>query len=535
MSRWGLQGRFTAAVAVVTVLTLTCLAVATGVFLGVRSQQHEVVDNYFEAITTSQEKFVARLEAHAAVHSYATTGDAQALEALEVLETLPSTDERLLELLATDEASTAALREAMAVGERWWTEWAQPTLEAARAGGSTAVDEQDLRDGDAAFERFDRSFDAYVGTLAEQRRLAVDELDRRSTLLYLTVLALAAVAVVSIALLWQLVRRWVVVPVGELAAGTRVVRDGDLDHPVHVSGAPEIRQLSHDVDEMRHRLVAQLATVREATEQLQQTHAALREQTEELERSNRELEQFAYVASHDLQEPLRKVASFCQLLEKRYGGQFDERGEQYIHFAVDGAKRMQQLINDLLDFSRVGRLSTGLSDVPLQDCLDRALGNLETALEESGAVVTHDELPVVHGEAPLLTQMLQNLVGNAVKFRGEEAPRVHVGCHETAEGWELSVADNGIGIEPQYHDRVFVIFQRLHPKDVYSGTGIGLSMCKKIVEHHGGRIWVDPDVERGTTIRWTLPRPAAAEPTLVGVLDVPVPDGDAARVDAGRG
>ncbi len=155
---------------------------------------------------------------------------------------------------------------------------------------------------------------------------------------------------------------------------------------------------------------------------------ALEEQTQELQRSNRELEQFAYVASHDLQEPLRKVASFCQMLQRRYSGQLDERADQYIHFAVDGAKRMQQLINDLLEFSRVGRLTTPRIDVDLMDCLRNGLFNLETAREEAGAEVTWDELPHVLGEGPLLTQLLQNLIGNAIKFRSAEPPRVHLAC-----------------------------------------------------------------------------------------------------------
>jgi light-regulated signal transduction histidine kinase (bacteriophytochrome) len=181
---------------------------------------------------------------------------------------------------------------------------------------------------------------------------------------------------------------------------------------------------------------------------------------------------------------------------------------------------MQQLINDLLAFSRVGRLSSGFADVALGDCLAQALSNLEAAMETSEAEVTSDELPVLRGESGLLTQLLQNLVGNAVKFRGDEAPRVHIGARRDGESWEFSCADNGIGIEPQYAERIFVIFQRLHPKDEYEGTGIGLAMCKKIVEYHGGHIWLDTSVERGTTFRWTMP---VAEETT---------DGAAAPTDA---
>jgi light-regulated signal transduction histidine kinase (bacteriophytochrome) len=288
---------------------------------------------------------------------------------------------------------------------------------------------------------------------------------------------------------------------------------------VSVDGPPEFVALGKDVDGMRRRLVDQIAAVEAAGREIAEARSRLEAQAAELQRSNRELEQFAYVASHDLQEPLRKVASFCQLLEKRYAGQLDARADQYIAFAVDGAKRMQRLINDLLEFSRVGRLVSEVSDVDLEECLGLALANLEALREEADAQITWDQLPHVRGEAPLLTQVLQNLIGNALKFQAEgRRSAIHVGAVRKGADWEFSCADNGIGIEPEYADRVFVIFQRLHPKDVYGGTGIGLAMCKKIVEYHGGRIWVDTEVSEGTTIRWTLPAI-----TGTGTFATPVP------------
>jgi light-regulated signal transduction histidine kinase (bacteriophytochrome) len=202
---------------------------------------------------------------------------------------------------------------------------------------------------------------------------------------------------------------------------------------------------------------------------------------------------------------LRKVASFCQLLERRYKGQLDDRGEQYIEFAVDGAKRMQQLINDLLAFSRVGRLTTGFTEVDLSAALAQALTQLDLVVSEAGAQVTSDPLPTVQGENTLLVQLFQNLIGNGVKFSGEGTPRIHIGVRRDGDVWEFCCADNGIGIEPQYQDKIFVIFQRLHGRDVYGGTGIGLAMCKKIVEYHGGRMWLDTTVTEGATFRWTLP------------------------------
>ncbi len=242
--------------------------------------------------------------------------------------------------------------------------------------------------------------------------------------------------------------------------------------------------------------------------------AALDEQADELRRSNAELEQFAYVASHDLQEPLRKVASFCQLLERRYGNELDERGKEYIGFAVDGAKRMQVLINDLLTFSRVGRLNSTTAEVNLDESVDAALNNLSSALEESGAeIVRPPALPQIDGDPTLLVMVWQNLIGNAVKFHREGVtPRVVIDCREgtedDADNWVISVSDNGIGIGPEFAEKVFVIFQRLHSRDSYTGTGIGLALCKKIIEYHGGTIQIDNDYTEGTRFVFTLPKNA---------------------------
>jgi light-regulated signal transduction histidine kinase (bacteriophytochrome) len=238
---------------------------------------------------------------------------------------------------------------------------------------------------------------------------------------------------------------------------------------------------------------------------LEQQAAELETKARELERSNAELEQFAYVASHDLQEPLRKVASFCQLLQRRYEGQLDERADQYIGFAVDGAKRMQSLITDLLAFSRVGRTETELTDTPLDDAVATAVANLTRRIEETDAQIEVGPMPVVRGERVLLTAVFQNLIGNALKFHGEDRPRVVVTAERTGDEWTISCRDHGIGIDPEYADRIFAIFQRLHPKETYEGTGIGLALCRKIVEFHGGRIWLDTEASPGTTFRFTLP------------------------------
>jgi PAS domain S-box-containing protein len=224
-----------------------------------------------------------------------------------------------------------------------------------------------------------------------------------------------------------------------------------------------------------------------------------------LQASNAELEQFAYVSSHDLQEPLRMVASYTQLLADRYGDKLDGDAKEFIGFAVDGAKRMQHLISDLLEFSRVRTRGEDFRPVALGDLVAGVCKDLEGAVAEAGAVITPEDLPTVQGDAAQLARLFQNLIGNAIKFRDDEPPRIHIGAARDQGEWVVSVSDNGIGIAPEHRDRVFVIFQRLHSRSKFSGTGIGLAIAKRIVERHGGRIWVEPASPKGSTFRFTLP------------------------------
>ena len=236
-----------------------------------------------------------------------------------------------------------------------------------------------------------------------------------------------------------------------------------------------------------------------------ETKKRLELKIEKISRLNKELEAFAYSASHDLKEPLRVIAGFVGLLEKRYKDSLDEKAHEYIKYTIDGTKRMQALISDLLEYSRVGTKSTEFQPADCSLILSKAILDLKVAIEESCAVVTHDNLPTITADASQLTSLFQNLIGNAIKYRSAEAPRIHVAAKKSANEWVFSVRDNGIGIDPKFNDRIFVVFQRLHASGEYSGTGIGLAICKKIVERHDGKIWVESEPGKGSTFYFTIP------------------------------
>ncbi|WP_229698406.1 sensor histidine kinase [Wenjunlia tyrosinilytica] len=404
----------------------------------------------------------------------------------------------------------AAVRDA---GRRWRRDYAEPLIKAAQ--GKQAPDTTAIDRSKRAFDRIRGLIDVQNRHLREARDHTRHELRRTERVRDLALTAMLAVFLLSGVVLAVLLHTAVGRPLAVLRAASRRVAGGEFEHRIPAQGPRDIHEVAEVVEEMRTRIVAELATSREQQGLLSRQAADLDAQTAELRRSNAELEQFAYVASHDLQEPLRKVASFCQLLEKRYGDKLDERGAQYIDFAVDGAKRMQVLINDLLTFSRVGRLNDTSEAVPLGRVLDKAIVNLAAAVEESEARIERPgELPEVLGDPTLLTMLWQNLVGNAVKFRHPDRPpvlRITAEPEESGTSWRFSVTDNGIGIGEEFAEKVFVIFQRLHGRDVYSGTGIGLALCKKIVEHHGGSIWIDTGHTEGARVRFTLPTAPAAE------------------------
>jgi signal transduction histidine kinase len=399
----------------------------------------------------------------------------------------------------------------------WRSGYAEPLIASVTPGIPNVVTKTNAETGKSKFDSLRTLFDTQNHHLATARTDAVNQLDTaqawRDRALGVVIAAFLITGLVITILLRNAVTR----PLESLAAACRRITNGSFGQHIVPQGPKDIRSIAADVEDMRQRIVDELDASSAA-------RAELDEQAAELRRSNAELEQFAYVASHDLQEPLRKVASFCQLLEKRYGDQFDERGQQYLDFAVDGAKRMQVLINDLLTFSRVGRLNATLVEVNLDTVLDEAIANVATAITETGAEIDRSgPLPRVLGDPTLLIMLWQNLVSNAVKFRREDqAPRIAItaepGSDEHEGQWMFTFSDNGIGIADEFVDKVFVIFQRLHGRDAYAGTGIGLALVKKIVEHHGGTIWIDTSYDDGTRFRFTLPALTAPQhqPQLEG-------------------
>lgn len=250
--------------------------------------------------------------------------------------------------------------------------------------------------------------------------------------------------------------------------------------------------------------------IRDITER-KRAEERLKRALADLKRSNKELEQFAYVASHDLQEPLRKVASFTELLARRYKGKLDQDADRFIDYIVDGAKRMHTLINDLLAYSRVGTTTEKYVRTDCNEVMTQVLADMHQTIRESGATVAYDNLPVVTADPSQIGRVFQNLIANAIRFRRDEPPRIHVSARPEGKGWIFSVSDNGMGIEPEFFDRIFVMFQRLHTRAEYPGTGIGLAICKKIIERHGGHMWLESEVGKGSTFYFTIPERAGGE------------------------
>jgi signal transduction histidine kinase len=508
-TRWTLAHRVTALVALGALGVVGAIAVLLVVTHRNEAAVDDLLNRVGPARRSAAEMLTTLVEEQNAVRGYALSGDPGRRLAYEAA--MAHQDDEvagLRGLLTADDADIAGrLGDLLANIDRWRTEGAAPLLDTVASSGPRAASDAAYRAEEELFGPVLASVHDLLDVFNGRRDAAIAGLEdyRRTELIALCFGAAVAVAAGSATIL--LLRRWVIRPIERLAGDARRVADGEHSHQVTVPpGPPELSAVAADVERMRSRIVNELASLANSQRELRETRDRLQSQAIDLMRSNRDLEQFAYVASHDLQEPLRKVAGFCQLLQRRYAGQLDETAEQYIEFAVDGARRMQRLIHELLAFSQVGRADGALADVSLAEVTADALGELAGVDGELDARVVVGELPLVRGDATLLRQLMANLVGNAVKFRrpGTEA-EVRIDATRDALGWQISVADNGIGIAPEFADKIFVIFQRLHGRENYPGTGIGLALAKRIVEYHGGRIWLDTARRDGTTIRFSLP------------------------------
>ena len=464
------------------------------------SDQRRVVLNQVEpALLAALDLENALINEETGVRGYILSGKPQSLEPYEEGLNAEIEAYRKLETQGAEDGSKLAadVGAVRTHAQIWQHRFVAPNLRLTATGHTGSIPPNLA--GKGLFAAVRKSLGRLRADLTTRLARAHRQLDEDASFMQIVLLVAAGLILGSVIGAGFLLRRIITRPLASLGREAEQVAAGDFVKPVAIAaGAREIVELGGEIDEMRMRIVRELITVEAA-------HRQLEGQALELKRSNTELEQFAYVASHDLQEPLRKVASFCQALERRYHGQLDERADQYIEFAVDGAKRMQILINDLLAFSRVGRSGAERQLVDLGDVLIEVRQSLSTALDEASATVLADELPRVRGDRALLVSLFQNLISNAIKFRGAEPPTIRLAARREDDFWRLSCTDNGIGIDPEYADRIFVIFQRLHTKEAYPGTGIGLAMCRKIVEYHGGQIWLDRDHSPGARFQFTLP------------------------------
>ncbi|MGI5202497.1 sensor histidine kinase [Spirillospora sp. CA-108201] len=508
---------FMLAALLIVVLTVTGAVAVHSLLEETARASDRLVDRIAPAQVEASRMQMAMLNQETGVRGYALAGDRQFLQPYtDGLATEQESFARLQRLLADEpelRADLDTIQQAIGV---WRRDYGGVVIDQVGEQGPGGEAAATAARGKPAFDQVRTTWAAQNRHLSQVRVESRADLRDARTMRDWTLTALFIALLATAALLAILLHHAVDRPLRMLRSASRRVADGDFTHVIDAHGPADVRDVAFAVEAMRGRITMALEESTERERLLESQTAELDAQTVELRRSNAELEQFAYVASHDLQEPLRKVASFCQMLERRCSDQLDDRGRQYIAFAVDGAKRMQVLINDLLTFSRVGRLHQHQRTLSLSEPLDQALANLDGAVTEAGARVERpDELPELTADPTLMVMLWQNLIGNAVKFRSPDRDAVvRVTCEREDEHWHLTVSDNGIGIAAEYADKIFVIFQRLHSRDAYAGTGIGLALCKKIVEYHGGRIWLDPEREEGSRFHFTLPAddpPAAAD------------------------
>ncbi|MEU4624817.1 ATP-binding protein [Actinoplanes sp. NPDC023801] len=483
--RWTSQAWFACILTCMVVLILAGAGLGTQVLADTTAVSNRLNDHISPARTTVVKLDDALGDQAFGLRAFEVSGQPELLEPYRsgVADGQTATA-RLRELLAGEARLLTELDELDRLATQWRRDTAEPLIAERRPSGTATPP----GDAFAAVRAQVADLDAALLDERTRGRAALDDSRRirNAVFLGLAVLLLAAVAAIAVVLRLVVLR-----PLARLGAAVRTVAAGDFDHRLSPHGPTDIAALGHDVEAMRCRLVQALV--------------AAGETRDALARSNADLEQFAYVASHDLQEPLRKVASFCQMLQRRYADSLDDRAQQYISFAVDGATRMQRLIHDLLTFSRIGRVYDSSQPVDLDRILDEVEQTLAGTIEETGARIDRPRLPTVQGDATLLTMLWQNLIGNALKFRHpDRPPHVTISAASVEGEWRFTVSDNGIGIDSEFAEKIFVIFQRLHPRDKYSGTGIGLAICKRVVEHHGGAISVDTTRSDGTMFVFTM-------------------------------
>ncbi|HUR76844.1 MAG TPA: ATP-binding protein [Acidimicrobiales bacterium] len=496
---WSLTRRLRAALAALSVVLLLTGVVLVVVLQRADRASAKQTERTFPARRAASQLLTSLVDQETGLRGFALTGDSQFLEPYRqglIDEQAARAD--LERYIRPGDATRLALVTVDAAITAWRDQYASLQTAGVNSEGSVST----IRFGKQLFERVRQTFTALDAQLAREVNAAREDADQ-SRQLVVAVLAVMGVAVAAaVVALQRALQSAVLQPMRTLAHQVDIVSQGKHTTPIRPDGPPDIREMGAGVESMRIELVSALA-------EIEAQQLGLQRRAAELARSNADLEQFAYVASHDLQEPLRKVASFCQLLEQRYGDQLDERAHQYIAFAVDGARRMQLLINDLLTFSRVGRTSEDFVAVDLAATVTRAWDGLETQVRAAGAELRLDVDPgagQVLGAPSLIQMLFANLLGNAVKYRRPDAtPVVQVSARADVSSVRLHVADNGIGIPEEYAEKVFVIFQRLHGRDEYEGTGIGLALAKKVVEYHGGTIAILPSPLGGACLSFTLP------------------------------
>jgi hypothetical protein len=498
---WSLRqraGRASLALLVVLALVFTAVIISLADF---SAKGNEVINRWQPAYSVSESLLADMVNQETGIRGYALGRSDSFLQPYrDYLSAEGRHEKALIGLIGGRGDLRAAFAKFRAEANAWHSAIAVPYIARVRAHDPSVADAATSGRAKAAFDRIRVAASALITRIGAVRDQA--KRDRITSIRFVWAAFIVSALLVLLAgtIVWRGLRKTVLDPVDDLARQTREVAGGAIDKRILESGPPEIAGLGRDVDTMREQIASELARVEAA-------RAVLAERGEELARSNADLEQFAYVASHDLSEPLRKVANFCQLLERQYSDQLDDKAKQYIAFAVDGAKRMQVLIADLLAFSRVGRTTDTFEKVDTERSLDRALATLEDRIIAGRAEIVRGPLPTLTGDPTLLTALFQNLVGNSLKYHDpERTPRIEINAEEQDEQWLFTVADNGIGIDPQYSERIFTIFQRLHLRDQYGGTGIGLALCRKIVEFHRGKIWLGDSAGPGATFHFLIPR-----------------------------